>query len=135
MTNALYSPGLTVNGDFKLYTKNGVNSRLSLPPGEYTFAFQEDNRYDELTPVSLNLESDSINFIRVSTALKIKNSAAYEPYARSFKLTRVDEKLAVKEIAECCAGNSDESVEKTEVLEKENSGEFSVDKTHNPFSH
>lgn len=135
MTNALYSPGLNINGEFKLYTKNGVNSRISLPPGEYIFEFQDEKKYTDLTPITLTLDAGSIAFIRVSTSLKIKNSAGYEPYARSFKLTQVEETLAAKEIAECCLENSDQSKEKTESTKKETGDGFSVDKTQNPFSH
>jgi hypothetical protein len=137
MANALYSPGLNINGEFKLYTKNGVNSRLSLTPGETTFEFQAEKKYSSLEPLSLTLESNTSYFIRVSTSLKVKNSTAYEPYARSFKLTKVDEQQAVKEISECCIDNNKNLSETTEIKsnDKSNSEGFSVDKTQNPFSH
>lgn len=137
MANALYSPGLNVNGEFKLYAKNGVNSRISLTPGETTFEFQAEKKYSSLEPLSLNLESNTNYFIRVSSSLKVKNSTAYEPYARSFKLTKVDEQQAVKEISECCIDNNKKLSDPTEIKsnDESNSEGFSVDKTQNPFSH
>ena len=136
MANALYSPGLNINGEFKLYTKNSVSSRLSLTPGEYLFEFQAEKKYSELTPLTLNLEPGTNYFIRVSSSLKVKNSTTYQPYARSFRLTSVDEQQAVKEIAECCLDNNkvtDEADMKSTDM-KTTDG-FSVDKTQNPFSH
>lgn len=137
MANALYSPGLNINGEFKLYAKNGINSRLSLAPGKAIFEFQNEKKYSELTPLSLNLERGATYFVRVSTSLEVKNTTTYEPYARSFKLTRVDEQQAVKEIAACCAGNDKKSTVTTEIksTDKAPNEGFSVDKTQNPFSH
>lgn len=136
MANALYSPGLNINNEFKLYAKNGVSSRLSLIPGEAIFEFQSEKKYSELTPLSLNLKAGATYFIRVNTSLQVKNSTSYQAYARNFKLTRIDEQQAIKEIAECCTDNS-KSTDKDEEkqTEKKTSNEFSVDKTQNPFSH
>jgi len=136
MTNSFYSPGLLINGEFKLYTKNAMNSRLSLVPGEYQFEFQNENKYSELTPLSLILKNGANYFIRVNTSLKINNGTSYEPYTRSFTLTRVDEQQAVKEITECCIHNSKPpNKEKTKPNEKTPNKGFTVDKTQNPFSH
>jgi len=138
MSNALYSPGLNIDGEFRLYTRNGVSSRISLPPGEHVFAFQEDNKYSDLKPITVTLDAGRIYFIRVTTSLKIKSiTADYQPYTRSFKLTPVAEQLAVKEITECCLDNSTGTSDKTEKEpgEKGNDDRFSVDKTQNPFSH
>lgn len=135
MANALYSPGLNVNDEFKLYAKNGVSSRLSLMPGETIFEFQSEKKYSELTPLSLNLKAGATYFIRVNTSLKVKNSTAYEAYARSFKLSRVDELQAIKEIAECCTDNNSTDKDEEKHTEKKTSDGFSVDKTQNPFSH
>lgn len=138
MSNALYSPGLNIDGEFKLYTRNGVNSRISLPPGEHVFEFQADDTYAGLKPITLMLDAGKVYFIRVTTSLKIRSiTADYEPYTRSFKLTPVAEQLAVKEIAECCLDNSTITKDKTETesTEKGADDSFSVDKTQNPFSH
>jgi hypothetical protein len=135
MTNALYSPGLTVDDEFKLYIKNGLNSRLSLPPGEHIFRFQAEKKYADLVPVTLTMDAGEIYYIRVSTSLEVKNSVGYEPYARSFKLKQVDNQIAVKEIAECCLDNNTGPQEKTKSTSKEADDGFSVDKTQNPFSH
>jgi len=137
MGNALYSPGINVDGEFKLYAKNGINSHLSLTPGEHIFEFQADKNYTELLPVTLSLDAGSTAYLRVSTSLKIESSVGYEPYARSFTLTHVDEVTAVKEIAECCTAKPEQSQEKNETNHAEESAGdgFSVDKTQNPFSH
>ena len=137
MANALYSPGLNINGEFKLYAKNGVSSRLSLTPGEHIFEFQAEKKYSELMPLSINLKTGTTYFIRVGTSLKVKNTTTYKPYARSFKLTQVNEQQAVKEIAECCIDNNNKPTDKAKVksTEKEPGDGFSVDKTQNPFSH
>lgn len=136
MANALYSPGLNINDEFKLYAKNGVSSRLSLMPGETIFEFQAEKKYSELTPLSLNLKAGATYFIRVNTSLKVKSSTAYEPYERSFKLTLVTEQQAIKEISECCTDNSKTTDKDEEKRTREKTtDEFSVDKTQNPFSH
>ena len=137
MANALYSPGLLVNDEFKLYLKNSLNSRLSLEPGEYVFAFQNEKKYSELTPLTLTLKAGSVVFIRVDTSLRIGDNTQYEPYARNFMLSLVDESPAIKEIAECCIISGKKSdPEQKEKAADNNSGEsFSVDKTQNPFSH
>lgn len=137
MANALYSPGLLVNDEFKFYLKNAQNSRLSLEPGEYVFAFQNEKKYSKLTPLTLNLKAGSVVFIRVDTSLRIGDNAQYEPYARKFTLSQIDKSQAVKEIAECCI-ISDETLnaKQKEKTPDTNTGEsFSVDKTQNPFSH
>ena len=99
MANAMYSPGLTVDGAFKLYIKNGVNSRLALSPGEHVFEFQDDRNYSELKSLSLIVKADSLYFIRVDTTLKINNDTSYQPYARNFQLIPIDASQAVEEIA------------------------------------
>lgn len=137
MANSLYSPGLLINGEFKLYLKKGVNSRLSLAPGEYQFEIQNEKKYSELTPLSLILKAGSTYFIRVDTTLKIQDKTSYEPYLRSFTFSLQDKQQAVKEIAECCADNGKKSSnDKNAAAEKQDEPEgFSVDKTQNPFSH
>lgn len=137
MSNAFYSPGINVDGEFKLYAKNGVSSQLSLTPGEHIFEFQADKDFTELLPVILSLEAGSTAYLRVSTSLKIQNSVGYEPYARSFTLTHVDEATAVKEITECCADKPEQSEENnvTNHAEESAGDGFSVNKTQNPFSH
>lgn len=137
MANAMYSPGLTVDGEFKLYIKNGVSSRLTLSPGEHVFRFQNDNNYSELKPLSLIFKTNSLNFIRVSTSLKINTDASYQPYIRNFKLVPTDEAQAVKQIAACCTNSSKEltNSKKAAPTENKTTNGFSVDKTQNPFSH
>lgn len=136
MSNALYSPGINVDGEFKIYAKNGINSQLILAPGEHTFEFQEDKSYADLLPITLSLDAGSTTYIRVSTSLKIEKSVGYEPYARSFALTHADEATAIKEIAECCTANPEQLQDKSKATNVDESGDgFSVDKTQNPFSH
>lgn len=137
MANALYSPALNIDGEFKLYIKNSLNSRLSLFPGEHVFEFQAEKKYTSLNPLSLELDAGAIYYIRVTTSLKVKNTGSYEPYERSFKLTLVEEPLALIEIAECCVDDSIKSTDKNETVptDKDSKEEFSVDKTQNPFSH
>ena len=137
MSNALYSPGLNIDDDFKIYVKNGVSSRLSLNPGDHTFEFQDEKKYADLTPLSLQLKAGTISYIRVTTSLKVNNTTSYEPYVRSFNLTQVDEPLAIKEIADCCITNDKQATDNNELRssDSESGDGFSVDKTQNPFSH
>ena len=136
MSNVLYSPGINVDGEFKLYAKNGINSQIILSPGEHTFEFQDDKSYAELLPITLTLEAGSTTYLRVVTSLKIENSVGYEPYARSFALTHADEETAIKEITECCTAKPEQPEEKSKTTTVDESGDgFSVDKTQNPFSH
>lgn len=136
IANALYSPGLLVNDEFKLYLKNALNTRLSLEPGRYVFAFQNEKKYSGLTPLTLDLKVGSTVYIRAGSSLKISDSSQYEPYIRNFTLTQIDESLAVKEIAKCCiiSGKSLKLEQKKKTLENKAGDGFSVDKTQNPFS-
>jgi len=137
MANAVYSPGLNIDNEFRLYVKNGVSSRLILTPGEHLFEFQNDKNYSELKPLSLIFKAGDVYFIRVNTSLKINDTVSYEPYARRFSLTSVDEQRAVKEIATCCMDHSTRlnKEEKAAPAEKKTNDGFSIDKTQNPFSH
>ena len=137
MANAMYSPGLTIDGEFRLYVKNATSTRLPLAPGKHVFEFQNDKNYSELKPLSLIYKAGSVYFIRVATSLKINNATSYEPYQRSFRLEVIDESLAVKEISKCCmhSNKKPDHDKKHKATGKENSEGFSVDKTQNPFSH
>jgi Protein of unknown function (DUF2846) len=137
MANSLYSPDLYINDELKLSIKNGKNSRLVLPAGEYKFELQADNNNSDLTSLSLKLNSETTTYIRITTSLKIKSAANYEPYKRSFNLEHVDEKLASTQIAKCCVSKNKKSVVETkaEPTTKQTEDGFSVDKTQNPFSH
>ena len=137
MENALHSPGLSIDDEFKLYMKNSMNSRISLPPGEHVFEFQAEKKYSDLMPLTLKLNASTISYIRVSTSLKIHNSGDYQPYMRSFKFTLVEESLATKEIAICCVTNKKKLEAKKEIPSADKGPDqgFSVDKTQNPFSH
>ena len=136
MANALYSPGLLVDGEFKLYLKNSVNNLLTLTPGEHLFSFQADKKYSSLTPLALTLNAGTISYIRVTTSLKVKNTGSYEPYTRSFELVPVEEPIALVEISQCCVDDSIPAEDKKASDPAATSNEeFSVDKTQNPFSH
>ncbi len=137
MANALYSPSLSINDEFKLYAKNSVSSRLSLAPGEYRFEFQPEKKYSDLTPLTLHLDAGTLYFVRVSSSLNINKMTTYEPYVRSFKLILMNEQQAIKEIAECCTSSNKKTADETKTdPTKNNTGDgFSVDKTQNPFSH
>ena len=136
-SNAIYSPDLYINDEFKLSIKNEINARFTLPPGDYKFELEPDKNYSGRPRLSLNLSANNTYFVRVDTSLKIKSALTYQPYQRSFNLTRVDEQLAVKEIAECCMvtdikSNTDQE---TRTMKTQTEEGFSIDKTQNPFSH
>ena len=137
ISNAIYSPDLYIDDELKLSIKNGKNAHFTLPPGDYKFELEPDKNYSGITSLSLNLNAGSTTFIRVDTSLKIKSAPAYEPYQRSFNLTKVDQPLAVKEIAECCmaANIKSNTDQQTNTVKKQTEQGFSVDKTQNPFSH
>ena len=137
MSNAIYSPGLYLAGEQKLSIKNGQIARLTLPPGEATFEIEPDKNYMGLTRLTLNLIAGTTNYIRVDSTLKIEHAASYEPYQRSFNLTRIDEELAIRQIAVCCvdeAGETKANPESPSTTINTDDG-FSVYKTQNPFSH
>jgi hypothetical protein len=138
MSNALYSPDLYINGEFRLSVKTDHSTRLTLPPGNTTLELSPDEHYTGQTRIELELEAGQTYFIRVSSGLKINDAPAgdYQPYDRSFNLTRTDEKLARSQIAECCASDKTTIIDKLEeVTDQHDSDTFSVDKTQNPFSH
>ena len=112
-------------------------AHFTLPPGDYKFELEPDKNYSGRPRLSLNLSANNTYFVRVDTSLKIKSALTYEPYQRSFNLTRVDEQLAVKEIAECCMVTDIESStdQETKTMKTQTEEVFSIDKTQNPFSH
>jgi hypothetical protein len=136
-SNAIYSPELYINDEFKLSMKNEINARFTLPPGYYKFELEPDKNFFGRPRLLLNLSANSTYFVRVDTSLKIKSALTYEPYQRSFNLTRVDEQQAVKEIAECCMATDIKSNtdQETNIEKTQTEVGFSVDKTQNPFSH
>lgn len=106
-------------------------------PGVSNLELEPGGHYTGLTSLAINLAPGRNHYIRVDTSLKINNSVGYEPYQRSFYLVIVDEKLAIEEIAKCCASKVKSGAESTETqtpIQKTDDG-FSVDKTQNPFSH
>jgi len=137
MSNAIYSPGLYVNGELKLSIKIGQTARLTLPPGEATFEIEPDKNYSGLTRLTVNIIAGTTNYIRVDSTLKIEHAASYEPYQRSFNLTRIDDELAIRQIAVCCTdeeGKTKANPESPSTTINTDDG-FSVNKTQNPFSH
>jgi hypothetical protein len=138
MSNALYSPDLYINGEFRLSIKADHNTLLTLPPGNTILELSPDEHYTGQTRIELELEAGKIYFIRISSGLKMNDAPTgdYTPYARSFNLVRTDEKLARNQIAECCASDTTNIIDKLEeITDQPNSDTFSVDKTQNPFSH
>ena len=138
MANAIYSPELYVDGELKLFIKNGKNTRLTLSPGEQVFEIAPDENYSGLTELHLNLSSGNTYYLRVDTSLQINNNAAtYQPYQRSFDLVNVDAALATEQITRCCSSKEKTSGHAAEIkpVKKETAEGFSVEKTQNPFSH
>lgn len=137
MSNAVYSPELYINGERKLTLKNGQNSLLTLDSGETTFEIEPDKNYSGQTRLKLNLLSGTTTFIRVDSSLMIENSASYKPYQRTFDLIKIDDKIAINQIAECCVNAGTKAKDTSESMApaiKTDDG-FSVNKTQNPFSH
>ncbi len=136
VSNVIYSPDIFINGEVWLSIKNAKSRHLTLNPGQYRVEVEPDKKYAGATRISLNLDAGKTVYLRVDTKLEIKSSVKYEPYQRSFSLTKVEAALAITEIAECCTDDS-----KKEILGEQETGaenkkdEFSVDKTQNPFSH
>lgn len=137
MANAMYSPDLYVNKEFKLSLKSGNNTRLTFIEGEHTFEIEPDKNYDGITHTVVNLSVGNTYYLRVDSGIQISDTAQYTPYKRSFNLITVDPVLATKQIAKCCTIKTKSiknSVEINSERGEPNDG-FSVDKTQNPFSH
>ncbi len=137
MSNAIYSPDLFVNKEYKLSIKNGHKTMMRLAPGQTLFEIDPDKNYSGQTELPLVLEAGNLYFIRVDTSLKIRSATSYEPYQRSFDLKSIDEKSAISQIEQCCLLHKANANEDSSISEKETSSDdgFSVDKTQNPFSH
>lgn len=137
MANAIYSPEVYVDGEFRFFTKNGKETRLTLTPGEHLFEIAPDENYAGITKIRLNLSAGNTYYLRVDTSLQIKNTTTYQPYHRSFDLVNVDATLAVEQITQCCSNKEKITGHATEIkpVKKEHAEGFSVDKTQNPFSH
>ncbi|MBE9568686.1 MAG: DUF2846 domain-containing protein [Proteobacteria bacterium] len=134
-SNAMYSPDLYLNDEYKLTIKNGKKARLVLAPGNYKFELEPGSNYEGLTKTSMALAPEETYYIRLDTTLKINSSSNFEPYRRSFNMINVEEALAIKQIAECCSDENRKTEVKAGEKEKNKDEQFSVDKTQNPFSH
>ena len=137
MSNAIYSPDLFVNEEYKLAIKNGSKTMMKLAPGQTLFEIEPDKNYSGQTVLTLVLEAGNLYFIRVDTSLQIKSTTSYEPYQRSFYLKPIDEQSAINQIEQCCLSNKANSDKDVSIPEKESTSDdaFSIDKTQNPFSH
>lgn len=135
MANAMYTPDLYINEELKFSIKNGKKSRITLPAGEYTFVLDADNNQSRLTTQTLDLKPGMTYYLRVTTSLKIKDTAKYEPYQRSYNLENIAQEQAKLEITECCMKSDKKPIVEPETnpTNKPEDG-FSVDKTQNPFS-
>ena len=137
MANAIYSPDLYINEEFKLSLKSSSNTRVNLPTGEYTFEIEPDKNYDGKTRITLRLTAGDTYYLRVDSAIQLNDSALYKPYERSFDLTAVEPDLATRQISNCCINGkklTDDATEMKPERQEPNDG-FSVNKTQNPFSH
>ena len=136
-SNAIYSPDLYINDEFKLSIINGNVTHFTLPPGHFKFELGPGENYSGITLLSLDLSAGSTHFIRVDTSLKIISTVTYEPYKRSYNMTKVENQLAIKEIAKCCMDTKIKSKtdEETKTVKKQAEDGFSVDKMQKPFSH
>jgi len=137
MSNAIYSPDVFVNKEYKLSIKNGHKTMMILAPGQTLFEIDPDKNYSGQTQLPLTLEAGNLYFIRLDTSLKIRSATSYEPYQRSFNLKSVDETSAISQIEQCCLSHKVNANKDVSLPEKESSSDdgFSVDKTQNPFSH
>lgn len=137
MANAAYSPEFYVDDAFASFIKNGKSTRLTLSPGEHVFEIASGENYAGITRLRLHLRAGNTYYLRVDTSLKIKNTAIYQPYQRSFDLIHVDAALATAQMTKCCSNKETTSDHATEIesVQKEPAQGFSVEKTQNPFSH
>ena len=141
-TNAIYSPDLYVDGEFKYSIKNTRKTRILVPAGVTVFELAPDKKYSGITSLSLTLEAAKTYYLRVDTSLQLKPSTTYQPYERSFSLVSVTAEQAIDEIGRCChtgsndsvASESEDAASSPQQTDKADTG-FSVDKTQNPFSH
>ena len=134
--NAMYSPELFIDKEYKLSIKNGQYLPVTLNARETIFEVAPDKKYSGQTRLPLTLIAGQSYFIRVDSSLKIKNTVAYEPYQRTFNLTNIDEQSAITEIEKCCLAKETIINDDGPLLDKAEQTEpgFSVDKTQNPFS-
>ncbi len=137
MANASYSPELYVDDAFAVFIKNGTNTGLTLSPGEHIFEIAPDKNYAGFTKLRLNLRAGNTYYLRVDSSLRIKNTAIYQPYQRSFDLLNIDAALATEQITQCCSQKEKASAYAAEIepVKKQATKGFSVEKTQNPFSH
>jgi len=136
----MYSPELYIDDEYRAPIKSGESYHFTLSPGDYSFRLKhEDITGNELTTEKLS--AGSVYYYRVTTSLKLQDSAQYQPYQRQFTIMAMDAPQAGLEISECCLKDKpakeaadDGDTETAEDNKGADSG-FSVDKTQNPFSH
>jgi len=121
MANAMYSPDLYINNEYRAPIKNSSYYHFTLTPGQYSFRLEGKDK------ISGNrLEK------KILLADTVYASSSYQPYQRGFTLLPVETISAEHQIAECCLNK-----ELSTMVKENSSGSnsaFSVDKTQNPFS-
>jgi len=133
MANAMYSPDLYINNEYRAPIKNGSYYHFTLTPGQYSFRLEGKDKISGNRLDKKILLADTVYYYRVNSTLMLNASSSYQPYQRGFTLLPVETISAENQIAECCL-NKDLSTMVKENSSGSNSS-FSVDKTQNPFSH
>lgn len=140
ITNTLYKTELIVDNLPPVSINQDQLYRKELAVGTHLFKLHTDNTIHIDHALKLEVLAGKTYYLRIDTTINIKQETSYKPYARSFDLQQVDDRIAINEIRTCC----DSRQEQPKVVQgksgnhhnrvKEKDG-FSVDKTSNPFSH
>jgi hypothetical protein len=140
MANMMYSPDLYINDEYRAPVKSGEHYHFTLSPGEYSLGLKHDD-IDGNGLAAETFTAGSVYYFRVTTSLKLNETANYQPYQRRFTRVAMDAPLAIEQISECCLKDKpandktdDDNTVTTEDNKDADTG-FSVDKTQNPFSH
>jgi len=138
MANGLYSTQINIDRKNNFDVNFGQLKFLQLPAGKHKITLQTAEQFKGHHVALLDMQAGQIYFLRIITVLNLATTGNYQPYRRTFDLQAVSKNTAIEEINRCCfsaeRSNTTTSV-KLDIQTQRKKGEFSVDKTADPFSH
>ena len=120
---------------------HGEYKLVYLKPGSYEIQLSAIDYYAPGKNLMIEVKPQSVNYLRLEKTLKFEAGVRYKPYERTYDLQKVEEAIALEEIASCIDVDSkpkqttrSANVVTKEASEKNEEAVFSVDRTSDPFS-
>lgn len=140
VSNIILKSEINIDGTETQALSSGEYRQIYLQPGEHLVNLLPIEGYTQPEQLALNVEPDSVHYLRLSSSLSMETGVRYSAYQRKFDLEEVSSSQALKQLASCrdvevLASNEVQSADTVES-NKQDAAEsrFSLEKTRNPFS-